>query len=665
MAADKDSGKNIFGRPRRSSFVAPADGNSDFMPGLPPVGSAPIPAAADVNYFPTVATGQPSIREPELPQQLVVPTRKSMTEEEIANAFVDASEMTSADQIAMLDAQVTLRQDDLRTAKEFVAFLRSVNPAEARPLLDELKARYADVDPKIADLTLDGSAPPYTRSVSDDVVAALVARNDEPKPDKPSGRPAPGAVVTGTSETVAREEARRYKGWSAVLTISALVALLVPVSSAVFTAFGSPVPDKVESLLGASGAFVTLLALLVALPLLLLARSVSARRGITWTAAIKESMGNIVGSAVSVLSVVFVLLGTLSVFLNTSQGIGIQLTSVPGVTSALAAIAPQAHAGVIVATIIIIIGFVIAALPRRVFRGFVLALAGFMLTGPAIVLLTGLAVVATTDSGVLLSLDNIVIATGILPIAIVVFAGLDSGIATAVRRDDVKLHGLWLFIGIAAGLGFAAWDLLSGMGGDLQGSLFVGSNPVLHVVAPSNDTAFMIGAVAFTVPLVFLAALVGRSVMMATTYDDRKAGNVGLRIAVIAVPVLVLVVDDLGVAGDVSALFPGVAFVSIPLMVVVGVLAGASIAGRRALQTGAQVTNGIIAVVITALGLVATSWSVPSLLPIYNSAVAPMLTTAGLSGTMALAIPAGVLVIAFAVSLVISAVGSVRPNRSA
>jgi hypothetical protein len=266
---------------------------------------------------------------------------------------------------------------------------------------------------------------------------------------------------------------------------------------------------------------------------------------------------------------------------------------------------------------------------------------------------------------VLLSLDNIVIATGILPIAIVVFAGLDSGIATAVRRDDVKLHGLWLFIGIAAGLGFAAWDLLSGMGGDLQGSLFVGSNPVLHVVAPTNDIAFLIGAVAFGVPLIFLAALVGRSVMMATTYDDRKAGNVGLRIAVIAVPVLVLVVDYLGVAGDVSALFPGVAFVSIPLMVVVGVLAGASIAGRRALQTGAQVANGIIAVVITALGLVATSWSVPSLLPIYNSAVAPTLTTAGLSGTMALAIPAGALVIAFAVSLDISAVGSVRPNRSA
>ncbi len=665
MASDKDNGKNAFGRPRRSSFVAPADGNADFVPVLPPVGSTPIPAAADVNYFPTVATGQPSLREPEPPQQLVVPTRKSMSEEEIATAFVDASDMTSADQIAMLDAQVTLRQDDLRTAKEFVDFLRTANPAEARPLLDELKVRFADVDPKIAELSLDGSSQPRPRTVSDDVVAALDASKEAPKPVAPTVRPTPQPVVVGTSETLAREETRRYKGWTAVLTIAALVALLVPVTSAVFTAFGSPVPDKVESLLGSSGTFVTLIALLAALPLLLLARSVSARRGITWTAAITESMGTVVGSAVSVLSVLFVIVGTLSVFMNTTQGVGIQLTSVPGVTSALAAMAPHAHAGVIVATIIIVIGFVMAALPRRVFRGIILALAGFMLTGPAIVLLTGLAVVATTDSGALLSLDNIVIATGILPIAILVFAGLDSGIATAVRRDEVKLHGLWLFVGIAAGLGFAAWDLLSGMGGDLQGSLFVGSNPVLHVIAPSNDSAFLIGAVAFGVPLIFLAALVGRSVMMSTVRDDRKAGNAGLRIAIIAVPVLVLVVDYLGVAGDISTLIPGVAFVSIPLMVVVGMLAGASIAGRRALRTGAQVANGAIALVITALGLVATSWSVPSLMPMYNSAIAPLLTTAGLSGTMALAIPAGALVSAFAVSLVLSAVGSVRPNQSA
>jgi hypothetical protein len=263
------------------------------------------------------------------------------------------------------------------------------------------------------------------------------------------------------------------------------------------------------------------------------------------------------------------------------------------------------------------------------------------------------------------SLDNIVIATGILPIAILVFAGLDSGIATAVRRDGVKLHGLWLFVGIAGGLGFAAWDLLSGMGRDTQGTLFVGSNPALHVVAASNDSAFIIGAIAFAVPLVYLAALAGRSVMMSTVQDDRNVGNVGLRLVIIAVPVLILGLDYLGVVGDISALIPGIAFASIPLMVVTGVLAGSSIAGRRSLRRGAQVTNGLIALVATAIGLVATSWSVPSLLPLYNSAIAPLLSSAGLSGTVALAVPAGTLVLAFIVSLLVSAVGSARPNPTA
>jgi len=104
MVADKENGKNLFGRPRRSSFVAASEENADFVPILPAVGSTPIPAAADVNFFPTVATGQPSLREPAAPARLVVPTRKSMSEEEIATVFVESADMTSSDQIAMLDA---------------------------------------------------------------------------------------------------------------------------------------------------------------------------------------------------------------------------------------------------------------------------------------------------------------------------------------------------------------------------------------------------------------------------------------------------------------------------------------------------------------------------------------------------------------------------------
>jgi len=171
MASDRDKDKNFFGRPRRSSFVAATPENDDFVPVLPAVGSTPLPSAADVNFFPPVETGQPSLREPEPPARLVLPTRRSMTEEEIAGAFAEGQEMSSAEQIALLDSQMTLREDDLRTARSFLATLRTANPREAQPLLDELKVLFVDVDPEIADFTLGGSPASPVAPVKDDAAA--------------------------------------------------------------------------------------------------------------------------------------------------------------------------------------------------------------------------------------------------------------------------------------------------------------------------------------------------------------------------------------------------------------------------------------------------------------------------------------------------------------
>ncbi|MEY4319175.1 MAG: hypothetical protein RL378_279, partial [Actinomycetota bacterium] len=277
MAADNENGKNLFGRPRRSSFVAASEENAAFVPILPAVGSTPIPLASDVNYFPTVATGQPSLREPAPPARLVVPTRKSMSEEEIATVFAESAEMTSSEQISMLDAQVTLREDDLRTAKEFVAHLRLAKPADAQPLLDELKKVFADVDPKIASLSLGDE--PVLESLTIAVDEAPAATETQSTTGSPSTlatllEVAPPAVPSRDfpQETFVNG---RYRGWNAVILVATMVAILIPVTSAVFTGFGAPVPVNIESMLSSSGAFAAIVALLAALPLVVLARSTS------------------------------------------------------------------------------------------------------------------------------------------------------------------------------------------------------------------------------------------------------------------------------------------------------------------------------------------------------------------------------------------------------
>jgi len=663
MVADKENEKNLFGRPRRSSFVAASAENADFVPILPAVGSTPIPAASDVNYFPTVATGQPSLREPAPPARLVVPTRKSMSEEEIATVFVESAEMTSSEQILMLDAQVTLREDDLRTAKEFVAHLRLAKPADAQPLLDELKQVFADVDPKIASLSLSGEP------MSDSPTEAMNEASETTKTQPFTGSTSTLATLLESPPLAvpAREISQgistngRYRGWNAAILVAAMIAILVPVTSAVFTGFGSPVPIDIELMLSSSGVLAAVVALLAALPLVLLARFTSIRHALSTRGAIQRVGGSLLWTVGSLI----VLVGLFTVLLVTSQGVGLQLGSIPGVASTLAQFAPNAHASVLVVALIVFVGFLIASLSRRAFRGLILAMAGFTLIGPTIVILTGLAVVATTNTTAAFTPENIVIATGIIPIGVILFAGIESGTATVVRRDENAVIGLPLYIGLAAGLGFAAWVLVAGMSPDALGDLLVGSNPALHVVAASAELALISGAIAFAVPLILIAALTGRSLMMVTVRDDRDASPVFLRVIVVVVPLVLLALDLAGIAGDITMVLPGIPFVSIPLMVIVGLMAGASIASRRELGGAARVINTVLSTFVMAVGLALTSWSVPGLANVYDSSIAPLATTLGLSGTVLLVVPTVVLASSFVLSLIVSALGVVRPNRTA
>jgi hypothetical protein len=110
---------------------------------------------------------------------------------------------------------------------------------------------------------------------------------------------------------------------------------------------------------------------------------------------------------------------------------------------------------------------------------------------------------------------------------------------------------------------------------------------------------------------------------------------------------------------------PGIPFVSIPLMVIIGLMAGASIASRREIGGVARVINAVLSTLLMAVGLALTSWSVPGLTSIYDSSIAPLATTLGISGALVLIVPTAVLVLSFVVSLLVSAPSALRSNRTA
>jgi len=662
MASDSGKEKNFLGRPRRSSFVPATAENDDFVPVLPAVGSTPLPAAADVNYFPTVETGQPSLREPEPPARLVVPTRRSMTEEEIAGAFAEAQEMSSSEQIALLDSQMTLREDDLRTARSFLATLRMANPREAEPLLQELKVRFADVDPEIEGFTLGESLAVTPTDGGDDATVESVGSITAEINASETRNPAVSAVTSENSDEQAPHG--RYRGWAAVLTFTTIIAALVPISAAVFTAFGAPAPELVDSLLGPSGVFVIVVAIVSTVPLMAMSHSTAARHGLSLTAAFGRVLGSASGVVyVSVLAI-FALVGFFSVLLATTEGVGVQLASIPGVASSVAAVAPNGHLTVLVVSILVTLGFVLAAFPRRLFRGTILLLTGFIAVGPTVVILTNIAVVGNLDVELSINPDTVLLATGIIPIVILVLAAVETGVATVVRRDANRIHGLWLYLGIVLGIGFAAWVLLAGMGNSNGGSVFVGSNPALHLVAPSNDLAFIFGVVVFSVPVVYLAALIGRTLTMITVRGDADAPRVWVRLLVLAIPLSVFVIDALGVLPDLGELLPGAPFLSIPAMSLIGVMAGASVASRRGLGGGAMVVNTVLVSLLTLVGLALTLWAVPGLDALYSESIAPLAASVGLSGATAFVVPSVIAVLSFVCSLVVSAIGARRPVRT-
>jgi hypothetical protein len=151
-----------------------------------------------------------------------------------------------------------------------------------------------------------------------------------------------------------------------------------------------------------------------------------------------------------------------------------------------------------------------------------------------------------------------------------------------------------------------------------------------------------------------------RHVLMIAARSDRANPPRLFRIVLVLVPVAIVALDALGIAPDLATVLPGLPFVSVPVLVVTGVMAGASIAAKRSISSGARVALTIVASVLIVAGLAATSWSVPALSSAYANVIGPLLEQFGLTGTVVYTLPVGLLIVSFVISLIVSSTGSRR-----
>lgn len=672
---------------RRKSFVAANPADNDFVPTLPAVGSAPIPAARDINLFPPVQTGKPQLAQPSAPARLVVPTRQSLTSDEVAMLFAGNAEMSSAEQIALLDAQMTLRDADLAAVREFVTLLRRANPDEAVPLLADVKSRFHDLDDEVALLSLtsipDGTPEPVVTPEPEPplVVSAPVVETVAPvSPVSPPAVDTPTVDAVFGSMTIPAETpvpivpgsmpkvpvpsytAGRHRGWSVVIGFATLLATFVPLTFAVFTGFGSPQATLAGDLQGIPGVVVIILVTIVSIPLTALARTTSVRHALTWRAALERVTGKAGGILLGIFVAISMVAVLVSTLLSISSAVVTQVTEIPLVTPLFASLAPNAHLSALLAGSSLLVGFVIAALPRGLYRAKILTLTGFMLAGPAVVIITSLAVIAMSGTGSLSS-STIVFTAAVIPIVLGLMAATESGSTTITRRDGEGASGAWLFVGLGLGIAFSAWSLVSSLGGGLSATS-VGGNPALHLTGGSDLVTTIFGAVVIVVPTVLIAALVGRGVLAVFVSDDRGVAPGWVRVVLALSPLVLIGADVVGLVSDPVTALPGTIFLAVPILVVTGMMAGASVAARKGIRGGARVANFIVGVVLVLVGFALTAWAATPLQNVYHAIVAPVVSRVGLGESGALVVPALLVAFSFVASLIVSSAGLARTDEN-
>ena len=550
-----------------------------------------------------------------------LPIRQSLNPAGLAEVLGSNGGMSSNDQMALLDAQIPLREADALAIEAFVAALNEHSSPEAVALRRTAAEVFGDLTPELFGGFLEPTAPGFTDDstpvtgipvvehieivdvIEDDngevveidvteidevaVVPAETAQRAAAEDDQAWSLPAPAETVVDDSPTVARRHWWTLAGYGAV------------VASLIITGFAA----VVSSSTAAPYTWLVVAGVAVAIPFLEPARHFHVRTGGSWRSGLESVFGRVPGRVAAGGFAAIVALALLGVFPMLTAGLGAQIEGNDTLAALVGKALPVGAVGPAIAALALLGGAIIAALPFRLYRAKVLTLTGWAVLGSAPVAAMGSFLVLSTQSAGSPNMTVLVAQFGaVASIALVLLSSSLDGFQEVTRIREGRSGGLWLYIGLGLGLlttaGVVSASLLA-QGGKHS---FFGNNPALHVVAPSPQLAFILGALAFVPAIVLIAALGFRAIGGATTRDDRESPNTVLAWLLLLVPIALAVVAYLGLTPAVLDVLPSVSVLAVPVAAVLGVLASRGVIGKDVTRRGGQVALIVVTLVTVALG---------------------------------------------------------------
>lgn len=612
-----------------------------------------------------VSEGEPELaHEPErtfdervLP---LLPHRESLTPAELAAQLGANGGMSSNDQMALLDAQIPLRERDSVAVATFLAAVGDQRDADADALIRAAADRFGDLVPELAAFAAsdaevptefsDDSTPitgiPVTDQVDHIDIVEIVEDADgnvvelsvteidevvtvvsvESLADATSSRLDAGAAATeddqawslaAPADVVGSEivVVDRRRWWTVAAYVGSLVSvLMVSVGVTVFRTGSAPQLALV------------LAGIAVAVPFIELARRAAARTGSSVRALTEELFGTVAGRVITVvvgLAVVVTVVVSLAAALN---GLGLQIAAAE-VTQPVTAYFAEGTVGPLATAVVLLVGAIVAALPHRVFRALALVLAGWTAVGTGAIVAMGSALLLmSTDMSARITDPQIAAAASAGALTLVVgFAAL-FGFFEVSRVREARSGILWLTIGLATGALVLAGAVVAALLAADGTHYFFGLNPVLHIIAPTPVLTIGLGASAMIPALVFVTTLVFRFVASATSRDDRDDSHVAVRWSLVLVPVAFGVVAYLGLVPAVLENVPSLTTLALPVAIVIGLFAARGVAGRTLTSTVARVWLTIVALLLTAvaLGFASSSGAAFEWIGFINAALTPL-----------------------------------------
>ncbi len=617
MSNEEDDDFVVPAGSRRSSYVPPAEGVEPSL-GKPTDSDADTAAPVSDPLTTIAPAGDESIAQtptfaesvPEPALSIDIPVRKSLTREALAATLSGTDGLSSNDRMALLDAQVALREADVAAVAAFIEAVQGASSLDALAALEEVNRRFGDITTENFP-TANGSArgaavefddettPVNGIAVVDDVQpeSAIDILVNEPTVEtvavaEDTDRHEWSLAAPIDSPSQANQPVARHKWWSAFANVAVMFSALMMSVGVVAHASGST-----------PTLYFVFAGLAAVIPFTELARRASAKTGASWRLVLQNVFGRFPGRIVVFLTVALVLTGLVSVMVSALNGLGLQVEQSEALVSYVSLI-PAASAATLLAALTLLGGACVAALPRTWFTALALVLTGWTLVGTGALVAMGSALVATTVSDSEPELSANIDAAGVTAaITLLLVSASMFGFHEISRVRERSAGTVWLSVGLGLGLLVSGGTVAAALLAPEGTHYFFGNNPVLHIVAPSALLNIVLGASALAPAVVLVSALVFRAVSAVTTRDDSEKPSIALRLSLLIVPLGLGAVGYLGYGPTISEALPSLTALAIPLAAILGVMAALGSTGRKLTSRPAQGGLVVVALVTITVGL--------------------------------------------------------------